>query len=309
MAILGIDEVGRGPWAGPLVVAACVLDSNHPIVGLADSKKLTARRREQLSTEILKYSHCSLAWIDASHLDRIGLSAALREAARSAVRQIDYPFHEIVIDGTVNFLSNTPLARYVTTLKKADSLIDSVSAASIVAKVARDHYMRDLAILYPQYGFEKHVGYGTAMHRQAIQQFGLCPEHRRSFRPIQVLSGANSTSAPRIELSSGAQAELAVAQYLEDRGHEIIARNWRTPLCEIDIVSLVGCDIYFTEVKYRRDNKRGGGLAAIDSRKLRQMHFAAENFLKWYPCSFRPHLAAASVAPPHFLVQDFLVLQ
>ena len=108
MAILGIDEVGRGPWAGPLVVAACVLDSNHPIVGLADSKKLTARRREQLSTEILKYSHCSLAWIDASRLDRIGLSAALREAARSAVRQIDYPFHEIVIDGTVNFLSNTP---------------------------------------------------------------------------------------------------------------------------------------------------------------------------------------------------------
>ena len=306
MAILGIDEVGRGPWAGPLVVAACVLDC--PISGLKDSKQLSAKRREALADLISKQSHYALAWIDASRIDQIGLAAALREAAKLAVRQIHCPFHEIIIDGTINFLAGTALAPYVTTLKKADSLIDAVSAASIVAKVARDQYMMDIAKLYPNYGFEKHVGYGTAMHRQALQKFGPCPEHRCSFRPVQAFLGSSQNKADSSS-NSGAQAEAVCADYLRSLGHEIVARNWRTPRCEIDIVSIWQDFIYFTEVKYRHDNKHGGGIAAIDRKKLEQMHFAARSFLKWYPSFYRPRLAVATLTAPNFQLQDFLVLE
>ena len=112
--ILGIDEVGRGPWAGPLVVGACVL--KEPIEGLTDSKKLSARRREILAAEIHEKAFCGLGWVSAEELDKIGLSAALRKACKLAVKEVQASganFNEIIIDGTINFLSNTALAPYV----------------------------------------------------------------------------------------------------------------------------------------------------------------------------------------------------
>ena len=169
LAILGIDEVGRGPWAGPLVVGACVL-GDAQIEGLTDSKKLTPKKREALAPIIREQAAVGLGWISAEELDRIGLSQALCKAARAAVKQIKVPFHEIIIDGTVNFLRDTPLASHVQVLKKADLLVPEVSAASIVAKVARDEYMYQLAKKYPGYGFEKHVGYGTAAHKAALEK-------------------------------------------------------------------------------------------------------------------------------------------
>ena len=178
MAILGIDEVGRGPWAGPLVVGACVL-GDAQIDGLTDSKKLTPKKREALAPIIREKAAVGLGWVSAEELDRIGLSAALCKACREAVKQIHVPYHEIVIDGTVNFLRDTPLSGYVQVLKKADLLVPEVSAASIVAKVARDEYMYKLAEKYPGYGFEKHVGYGTAAHKAALEKLGVCPEHRK----------------------------------------------------------------------------------------------------------------------------------
>ena len=184
--ILGIDEVGRGPWAGPLVVGACVL--KEKIEGLTDSKKLSAKRREVLAEEIQAKAFCGLGWISAEELDQLGLGKALRKACRLAVEKIQESgasFNEIIIDGTINFLSDTALAPYVQVLPKADFLIEEVSAASIIAKVARDKYMaKEAAIRFPGYGFEKHVGYGTAAHKAAIEKLGVCPEHRRSFRPI-----------------------------------------------------------------------------------------------------------------------------
>ena len=201
--ILGIDEVGRGPWAGPLVVGACVL--KEPIEGLTDSKKLSARRREILAAEIHEKAFCGLGWVSAEELDKIGLSAALRKACKLAVKEVQASganFNEIIIDGTINFLSDTALAPYVQVLPKADFLIPEVSAASIIAKVARDNYMTEVvAKKYPEYGFEKHVGYGTALHKAAIEKFGVCPEHRRSFKPIAKALGidthenSNSTKA------------------------------------------------------------------------------------------------------------------
>lgn len=184
--ILGIDEVGRGPWAGPLVVGACILKT--PIEGLTDSKKLSAKRREALAKEIHAKAVCGLGWVFAEELDKIGLSAALKVACRRAVIKIQASsteFNEIIIDGTINFLTDTPLAKYAQVLPKADLLVPEVSAASIIAKVARDNYMKTVvAEKYPEYGFEKHVGYGTALHKAAIEKFGVCPEHRHSFKPI-----------------------------------------------------------------------------------------------------------------------------
>lgn len=182
--IAGIDEVGRGPWAGPLVVGAVVLgDAN--IEGLTDSKKLSAKRRETLADEIYKKAAgVGLGWVHATELDEIGISASLVEATKRALAQITVPYHEIIIDGTVNFLKDTPKGPYVTTMKKADLLIDSVSAASIVAKVGRDKYMEEQALLYPEYSFESHVGYGTAKHIAAIETYGVTPLHRLSFAPL-----------------------------------------------------------------------------------------------------------------------------
>ena len=197
--ILGIDEVGRGPYAGPLVIGACILpdaekieeepEKYHWISELTDSKKLTAKRREALYTKIKEgVVATATGWVSANEIDEIGLSESLRLACRRAVKQIQetrIPFSEIIIDGTMNFLSGTPLEKYVSTLTKGDLLIKEISAASILAKVERDRYMTELAEKYPEYGFEKHVGYGTAAHQKAMEEFGLMPEHRRSFRPVR----------------------------------------------------------------------------------------------------------------------------
>ena len=295
--LLGIDEVGRGPWAGPLVVGACVL--REPIEGLNDSKKLTGKRREALATEIHEKAYCGLGWVSAAELDKLGLSAALRKACREAVKQVQTlkpEFNEIIIDGTVNFLSDTPLGKYVSVLPKADALVPEVSAASIIAKVARDNYMVKLAERFPDYGFEKHVGYGTALHRAALEKYGPCEEHRKSFRPVAELAH---------NVEAGHQGEGAAVKYLEKLGHKIIAHNWKTKWCEIDIISELDDVLYFTEAKYRR---MGGGLNAITPAKQKQMRFAAEMYLKNYPTK-SARLAAIAVSGDNYQVTDFLVLE
>ena len=182
--IVGIDEVGRGPWAGPLVVGAVVL-SEASIVGLTDSKKISKKKREELSAEIYeKAAGCGLGWVAASEIDALGLSASLTLATKRALRQITVPYHEIIIDGTINFIKEMPQGDCVTMLKKADLLIPCVSAASIIAKVARDTYMTQQDAIYPGYAFARHVGSGTAVHRDAIERLGVTPLHRLSFAPL-----------------------------------------------------------------------------------------------------------------------------
>ena len=306
MAILGIDEVGRGPWAGPLVVGACVL-GDAQIDGLNDSKKLTAKKREALAPIIHEKATVGLGWVSAAELDEIGMTAALCKACREAVKQIHVPFHEIIIDGTINFLRDTPLASHVQVLTKADLLVPEVSAASIVAKVARDDYMHKLADRYPGYGFEKHVGYGTAAHKKALEELGVCPEHRKSFKPIAALLGADVTpkKSTHSTKARGDKGEDAVCKYLVESGHEIVARNWKNKFCEIDIISKFNGVLCFTEVKYRR---AGAGLDAIDKKKLEKMRFAAEFYLAKNGGG-AAILAAAEVSGNNYEVTDFLVLQ
>jgi ribonuclease HII len=281
---VGIDEVGRGPWAGPLVVGAVML-GDAVIEGLTDSKKLSKAKREQLAADIIAHAAAyGLGWVEPAELDAIGLSEALRLATRRAVEQITVSYHEIIIDGTVNFLEGTGKGPYVTTMKKADLLIASVSAASIIAKVARDDYMADQAELYPDYGFEDHVGYGTAKHRKAIETYGVTPLHRSSFAPIAALLGQQSVPVRSIvgtAKQTGNDAESAVAAWLETEDYQIIERNWKTKFCEIDIIAEKADVTYFVEVKHRKQAGQGGGIAAITPRKLRQMMFAAEVYRKY----------------------------
>lgn len=330
--ILGIDEVGRGPWAGPLVIGAVVL-GRAEIDGLTDSKKLSKKRRDELDVVIReRASGYGLGWVDASEIDEIGLSAALVLATKRAVEQVKVPYHEIIIDGTINFLKDTSKAQYVTTLKKADLLIPSVSAASIIAKVARDNYMIEQDKLYPQYKFGSHVGYGTAAHRAAIDEHGVTPLHRLSFAPLvkYKLTGPVDESAPDFRSNTNAKSGAAplvatrsevttkqigdagedeAANYLMREGHQIIDRNWRTKFCEIDIISHHNDTIYFTEVKYRKKDDQGGGLAAITPQKQRQMKFAAEYYaLKNKLKNTNLRLAAIDVSGTPATVQVFIKL-
>lgn len=274
--ILGIDEVGRGSWAGPLVVGAVVLGGAQ-IDGLTDSKKLTKSQRVRLDTEIRqKASGSGLGWVTAAELDEVGLSQALVLATKRAIEQINTYYDEIIIDGTVNFLKDTNKGKYVTVMKKADLLVPSVSAASIIAKVARDDYMTQQAKTNPGYGFEQHVGYGTSKHSAAIDKLGVTPLHRLSFAPLKKYRDASSLSTKQI----GDKAEDVATNYLVRLGHKIIDRNWKTKYCEIDIVSKYKQTIHFTEVKYRKKSDQGGGLAAITDKKLNQMKFAANFYMQ-----------------------------
>ena len=300
--ILGIDEVGRGPYAGPLVIGACILgdwqnsENAEWIEKLTDSKKLSAKRREELYVLIKeKALATATGWVSSAEIDEIGLSEALKLATRRAVKQIQktkVPFSEIIIDGTMNFLAGTKLEKYVSTLKKGDFLVKEISAASILAKVERDKYMAKLNVVYPEYGFGKHVGYGTAAHQKAMEEFGLTPEHRRSFRPVREIAEGKTTTK-----QLGDRGEQIVVDYLVKSGHEIVARNYKTKLFEVDIISRKNEMLYFTEVKYRSGRDFGGALDFIDKKKQQKMHLAVEGFMATHPeyADFRPTLAVAAV--------------
>ena len=183
--IIGLDEVGRGCWAGPLVAAAVCLDEEHGIAGLDDSKKLSKKKREGLDILIkTKANSFGLGWVSPLEIDQLGLSTSVQLAMQRAIEQISYEGIQIIIDGSINYLAHIPRT---TALVKADGIVRAVSAASIIAKVARDNYMQKASKKFPNYGFESHVGYGTQMHISALKAFGITSIHRKSYKPIKEL--------------------------------------------------------------------------------------------------------------------------
>ena len=180
--LAGVDEAGRGPLVGNVVAAAVILDPENPIDGLNDSKKLSARRREQLADQVRDRA---IAWsvvsIDAEQIDRINILQATMLAMQQAVEQLTVPPQHVFIDGNRCPKISVP----ATAVVKGDSRVAEISAASILAKVERDAQMVVLHETYPQYGFDKHKGYPTASHMAALAEYGPCPEHRNSYRPVR----------------------------------------------------------------------------------------------------------------------------
>jgi ribonuclease HII len=179
--IAGVDEAGRGPLAGPVVAAAVILDDLKPIKGLADSKQLTAKRRERLYDEIrAKALCCSIAQASVEEIDRLNILNATMLAMQRAVAGLRLKPAKVLVDG--NRLP--PLDVLAEAIVSGDALVPAISAASILAKVTRDRLLDELDQRHPAYGFAKHKGYGTAQHLQALMAHGPLPEHRRSFAPV-----------------------------------------------------------------------------------------------------------------------------
>ena len=179
--VAGVDEVGRGPLAGPVVAAAVILDPDHLPDGLNDSKKLTASVRERLFTEIMRHAHVAIASIPAARIDAINIRQATFEAMAGAVNGLAVRADFALIDGR----DVPPLPCPAEALIGGDRRSLSIAAASIIAKVTRDRMMTLLAQTYPDYGFEKHMGYGTAKHLKALDLHGPTPLHRMSFAPLK----------------------------------------------------------------------------------------------------------------------------
>ena len=189
--MIGVDEVGRGCLAGPLLVVAARQKGKEP-KGLNDSKKLTRRQRETIYDLLIANYQFGEGWVRPAEIDRRGLTGAMRLGIVRALKQLDVRYEEdIILDGPINYFS----ARYkkVECLIDADAAIPLVSAASVYAKVRRDRFMATLADRYPQYGFDRHVGYGTPEHLRAIDKFGALRHiHRQLFAPVSRLNQAVS---------------------------------------------------------------------------------------------------------------------
>lgn len=180
--IAGVDEAGRGPLAGPVVAAAVILDPTRPIAGLNDSKKLSERQRERLAIEIRNHALAfAIAQCSPAEIDELNILQASLLAMQRAVHMLSISPEQVIVDG-----NRCPPLRYpVRAIVGGDATEPAISAASIIAKVARDRLMTEMDQRFPEYGFARHKGYPTAMHIRAIEEHGVTPEHRRSFGPVR----------------------------------------------------------------------------------------------------------------------------
>jgi len=184
LLICGVDEAGRGPLAGPVSAAAVILDDANPIAGLADSKKLSEKQRDQLAPVIRERALAwAVAFADVEEIDRLNILQATLLAMKRAVEGLSLLPQQVLVDGLYCPQTGIPSQAIV----KGDSKVAAISAASILAKTARDELMLKLHAQYPQYGFDGHKGYPTAAHITALREHGVSEVHRRSFRPVREL--------------------------------------------------------------------------------------------------------------------------
>lgn len=191
--LCGVDEVGRGPLVGAVVTAAVILDPANPVAGLADSKKLSEKKRQLLAAEIKAKALCwALGRAEPTEIDELNILHATMLAMQRAVAALAIVPEWVMIDG--NRCPALPMP--ATAVVKGDALVAEISAASILAKVARDEEMTLLHQRYPQFGFAEHKGYPTAVHLAAIQQHGILAEHRRSFKPVRLIAERDAGLVP-----------------------------------------------------------------------------------------------------------------
>lgn len=307
--ILGIDEVGRGAWAGPLLVGACVWPDGVQLKHLTDSKKLSKKQREKLEPELKRLALAfALGRVEAREIDQIGLAKSLHLASVRAVEQINPKLYDrIIIDGTVDFL-DSPL---VTVMKQADLLVPAVSAAANLAKLTRDRLMAEFDNLphYARYQFTKHVGYGTKLHRAMLEKYGPSDQHRLSFKPVAQIAHKYQLAPANL---TGQKGEFLASTWFQQQGFEIIARNWRTKWFEIDLVVKRGNMLGLIEVKTRSSQAFGGAWASIDRRKIWHLRRAADLILQqaaYQDCRLQIGILSVQQAATNCYVDELLWLE
>lgn len=276
MTIAGADEVGRGSLAGPVVVAAIIMDGdpNNYVEGVTDSKKLSEKKREALYDKILeKALSVGVAFVDREYIDEKGIAPATRRAFEQAVSKLDPPPSKVICD----YITGLNLPMPYEAIVKGDEKVYSVAAASIVAKVSRDRYMRSMAETYPEYSFEKNKGYGTRQHKEAIEKYGLCPLHRRSF--VIKDNAPEDDAKENVPRILGERGENAAALYLESEDYEILERNYRCKGSELDIIAVKDGCLVCVEVKAGRD---GGArpAARINDKKRDAIYVGLEKYMR-----------------------------
>ena len=243
--IAGVDEVGRGPLAGPVLAAAVILPDDHTIEGLRDSKKLSKLKREKLFPIIQEQAlGIGIGLVDVKTIDEINIREATLKAMQIALGNLPIKPDKALIDGH-------PLKNQIIPnegIVGGDDLIDSIKAASIIAKVTRDKMMADYGRIFPEYGFEKHNGYGTEFHIKALEKYRATPIHRRSFNPVMHKMPTLTWLSEQKRI--GWMGEKLAALYLKGKGLEILEMNRNCPPHgEIDIIARNDEEIVFVEVK------------------------------------------------------------
>lgn len=278
--IAGIDEAGRGPLAGPVVAAAVIFDEHSGIIeGINDSKRLTPKKREALYDVIMENAKSvGVGIVDSEEIDRINILQATYKAMRKSVGRLNVKPDHLLIDG-----KPIPDKIYPSTaIVGGDTKCYSIAAASIIAKVYRDRLMRELDTVFPHYGFAKHKGYGTKQHRNAIEKYGPCPIHRKSFAGVKeyVIDIEKTENARAI----GKYGEDIAAFYLYQNGFRIIERNFHLgALGELDIIAQKGEDLCFVEVKTERRRGYGPPESWVEEPKMKQLALVADGWLSQCP--------------------------
>ncbi len=266
--VCGVDEAGRGPLAGPVVAGAVVLPKGLKILHLNDSKKLSEKRREALYLEIKeKAVSWNVGIVGPEVIDQINILQATYEAMRQAVSGLSAEPDVLLNDAVLI----PGLSMHQEKIIHGDAKSLSIAAASVMAKVTRDHMMIEYDKQFPEYGFAKHKGYGTAAHMQALREYGPCPIHRRTF-----LDHLGEKPNRR---QTGRQWEEKAAGFLMQTGYEILEHNFSCRQGEIDLIAREGGYLVFVEVKYRRNLGSGSPQEAVDPAKQEKIRQTARYYL------------------------------
>jgi len=273
--IAGVDEAGRGPLAGPVTAAAVILDEQNPIAGLADSKKLTAKRREKLFEEINKKAmSVGIGIVDINEIDKDNILQATYKAMFKALGSLKPKPSNALIDGFTLPNQIIPNEGII----KGDDKIDCIRAASIIAKVTRDKMMEEYDIIFPEYGFAKHKGYGTKEHLDNLYEYKASPIHRRSFRPVKENLPTIMWLQKNRKIGQWGE-RLAALEYFKN-GYKILALNQHcAPHGEIDIIVERDDEIVFVEVKTAAGKTLGGIEDQVDEVKLQRLSDAIDKYL------------------------------
>ena len=272
--IAGLDEAGRGPLAGPLVACAVVLPSDFDSDTLNDSKKLTDRSRRRLKPEIESAAAAlAVGIVSSSEIDRNRMAWAVRTSFKRAMAPLITHTDVFLIDGN----SVSGLEAPCRFLVKGDSRSLSIAAASVIAKVTRDDIMLKASEEFPQYGFDRHKGYGTAAHITVLEKIGPSPIHRMSFAPLSRMYQTGQMSLfPLDAPNTGKAAENRAARYYENLGYTILERNWHSACGEIDLIAEKDNSVIFVEVKSSLTGDIKQAKRKIGHAKLKRIREAAE---------------------------------